>query len=117
MAFDESSAQEYLKIELDPSEPAVGGRATFIVSGELDIGNVDRLISAVLPAAIPGTHLVLDLSRLEFMDCSGIRALVEILTAIGPDGRLLIKRPSAAVKRVFELAGAEGFAGLEIINS
>jgi anti-anti-sigma factor len=108
--------QEYVRIERDPSVLPAPGRATFIVSGELDIGNVDRLTRAIAPDAVPGAHLVLDLSRLEFMDCSGIRALIEILTAIGPDGRLLIKSPSRAVRRVLELAGAECFAGLVIVN-
>jgi anti-anti-sigma factor len=116
VAAEEIPLPEYVQIEVDPSEPPTAGRATFIVSGELDIGNVDRLIRAVKPAATPGAHLILDLSRLDFMDCSGVRALIEILTAIGPDGRLLIRRPSSAVRRVLELSGAERFPGLVILR-
>jgi anti-anti-sigma factor len=112
----ENSPPEYVQVELDPAAPTAPGRATFIVSGELDMGNVDRLLRAVGPVAVPGAHLVLDLSRLEFMDCSGVRALTEILTAIGPDGRLLLREPTMAVRRMLELVGAEGFPGLVMIN-
>jgi anti-anti-sigma factor len=116
VALQENSPPEYVQVELDPTVSPAPGRATFIVSGELDMGNVDRLLRAVEPVAVRGAHLLLDLSRLEFMDCSGIRALTEILTAIGPDGRLLLREPTMAVRRVLELVGADGFPGLVVIN-
>jgi anti-anti-sigma factor len=116
VALHENSPPEYVQVELDPTVPPAPGRATFIVSGELDMGNVDRLLRAVEPVAVRGAHLLLDLSQLEFMDCSGIRALTAILTAIGPDGRLLLRDPTMAVRRVLELVGADGFPGLAVIN-
>jgi len=57
---------------------------------------------------------VLDMSRLEFMDCSGFRALIEVLNALGPDGRLTVRRPSPAVRRMLQLVGAERVPGLVI---
>jgi anti-anti-sigma factor len=116
VALQENSPPEYVQVELDPTVSPAPGRATFIVSGELDMGNVDRLLRAVEPLAVRGAHLLLDLSRLEFMDCSGIRALTAILTAIGPDGRLVLREPTMAVRRVLELVGADGFPGLVVIN-
>lgn len=111
------SPQEYVHVERDLSVPAGGDRVSFIVSGELDIGNVDRLIRAVAPVAVQSAHLVLDLSRLGFMDCSGIRAMIEILNAVRPDGRLIIRRPSPPVRRVLELVDAGRLEGLVIIDS
>jgi anti-anti-sigma factor len=114
---DELAPQEYLRIVRDPSTPLRGGRATFIVSGELDIASMHRLVEAVMPDAVPGAHLVLDLSCLEFMDGSGMSALVEILTALGPDGRLTVWRPSSPVRMILELVGAECFPALVILDS
>lgn len=109
--------EDYVQIERDPRTPAGRGHATFTLSGEIDIENVDRLVRAVLPDAVRGAHLVLDLSRLEFIDCSGVRALIEILHAIGPDGSLTIRRPSPPVRRVLALVGADRFKGLVIADS
>jgi anti-anti-sigma factor len=113
----EVAPQEYLEIKRDPLMPAGGGRATFVVRGELDIATMDRLIEAVVPDAVRGAHLVLDLSSLEFMDGSGIRALTEILSAIGPAGRLIIRRPSRPVRRVLEIVGADALDGLVIATA
>lgn len=88
---------------------------TFIVSGELDIANVDRLMRAIAPDAGPGVHLVLDFSRLDFMDCSVITMLVGLLSMLGPGGRLSIRRPSRQVRRVLEVVDAAGVRGLEIL--
>lgn len=107
---------EYVRIERHSSTPGGKCRATFVVSGELDIANVGRLIRAVLPEAVTGAHLVLDLSRVDFMDCSVIHALVEILTAVGPEGRVIVRRPSPQVRRVLELVDAHRFEGLVIAD-
>lgn len=108
---------DYVWIERNASTPAGKGQATFVVTGELDIANVDRLISSVKRDAVPGAHLVLDVSRLEFMDCSVVRALVELLGALEPNGRLTVWGPSPLVRRVLSLAGAEQMHGLVIVDS
>lgn len=111
-----AGTSNYLQIERGPS-PADGRCATFWLAGELDIANVDLLVQTVVSAASESDRLVLDLSRLEFMDCSGIRALVRILDAIGRDGRLFLRRPLPPVKMVLDLVGADRFEGLEIQSS
>lgn len=117
MAAQALSPEDYVQIERATPMPADRAGATFILRGELDIENVDLLVRAVLPDAVQGAHVVLDLSGLEFMDCSGVRALVEILSAIGPDGRLTIQRPSPPVRRVLALVGADRLKGLVIDGS
>jgi anti-anti-sigma factor len=113
-AADHRLSPEYVRIERDASTPAGTGRATFVVSGELDIANVDRLLRAVVRDAVPGAHVILDLGAVEFMDCSVIHALLEILNAVGQDGCVIVRRPSRQVRRVLELVNAHRFQGLVI---
>jgi anti-anti-sigma regulatory factor len=51
------------------------------------------------------------------MDASGFRALLEILTAVGPQGRLTLSRPSSAVRRVLELIDVDRFPRLVVLDS
>jgi anti-sigma B factor antagonist len=109
--------QEYVHIDRLPSEEAGADSATFIVRGELDIGNVDRLTMAVAAAATESAHVVLDLSGLGFIDCSGVSALIAISNAVGPGGRVIIRRPSPQVTRVLQLVGADRFERFVIANT
>jgi anti-anti-sigma factor len=114
MGSSEVFRTDYLSVERDHSTLTDDGIAAFVVSGELDIGSVDALIAAILPVARRASHLVLDLSGLDFIDCSGIGALIRIVNSLGPDGNLTIRRPSAPVRRVLELTGADRREGLVI---
>ena len=49
------------------------------------------------------TRIVIDFSRVQFMDSSGLGALVGCLKYLGARGTLEIARPSSAVMKVFEL--------------
>ena len=50
--------------------------------------------------------IVLDLSALEFADCSAVRLLVKLAArAEGEGPRLALRRGPARVQRVFELTG------------
>ena len=78
------------------------------VSGELDlsvIGEVDREVRRA--EAGDASSILLDLKRLEFLDASGIRLLVDASVRSEVNGgRLRIARSSSTqVKRVFELTG------------
>lgn len=82
-----------------------GGRL-FVLSGELDVntsqGLADRLTGP------PGSLVVLDLSRLDFMDSSGIGAIhAARRLAIKDGGTLVVCRPSPQVLRVLEITGLD----------
>jgi anti-anti-sigma factor len=78
-------------------------RARFV--GELDIATVpqlDRLIDAL--AARPGGDLTVDLSDLTFIDCAGLRALLEIREAVcDVGGTLILTGVSAFTRRLLRI--------------
>ncbi len=73
-----------------------------VAQGELDILGAPRL-AEVLPRE-GTTPITLDLAAVEFMDSTGLRALLEARTAAAAAGRpFALARPSPAVSRVLEL--------------
>lgn len=48
-------------------------------------------------------HIVLDMSRVNFMDSSGLGALIAVLKRVSPDKKFEISGLTAPVKRVFDL--------------
>jgi anti-sigma B factor antagonist len=75
-----------------------------VVTGELDLARAEELGLAVEVAdATSAKTIVLDLRRLEFIDSSGIHAIVAARERLGE--RLIVVRGSRSVHRVFELWG------------
>ena len=76
-----------------------------VLHGELDIVSADGLADALVEIA--GSTLVVDLSGLTFMDCSGIDALVVARDRILADGlgQLVVTRPTAIVRKTLEIVG------------
>lgn len=74
--------------------------------GELDMSNAEALREALVVQRVPGRLVFLDLSRLSFMDSSGIKVLLEADAAARANGHSLsITRLSAPVRRVLEITG------------
>lgn len=48
-------------------------------------------------------HVVLDMSRIDFMDSSGLGALIAVLKRMSPDGKFELAGLTAPVQRVFDL--------------
>lgn len=48
-------------------------------------------------------HIVLDMSRIDFMDSSGLGALIAVLKRMSPDKKFEISGLTAPVQRVFDL--------------
>jgi anti-anti-sigma factor len=88
---------------------AAGGVLTVRPTGELDIATAARLERALLDDREPGDRVVLDLGDLEFIDSTGLRAIVRGAEAARRDGWELSLRPGPPpVQRVFEIAGVLG---------
>jgi anti-sigma B factor antagonist len=88
---------------------------TVVIAGELDLNTRPLLaehLSAVL-AARP-RRLILDMSGTRFTDCSSARMIVSAGRFLPAGGRLIIRRPTRAVRRVLEVTGYG--AGCEIEN-
>jgi anti-sigma B factor antagonist len=74
--------------------------------GEIDAHTAPELAAHLDP--LPGDHgdVVLGVNGIEFIDSSGLRVLIDAHQRAGAAGRrLVIAKPSAAVRRLFEISG------------
>ncbi|HEX2054718.1 MAG TPA: STAS domain-containing protein [Actinomycetota bacterium] len=109
---------------LAPEEASVPGPDVFDVAvirraecsvlalhGELDIASVASLELALAKVEADGSPVViLDLRRLSFMDCTGLRSLISARQRIsGAGGSLLVVPGAANIHRLLELTGTHPF--------
>lgn len=95
-------------MQLDVTTESTDPQRTVLrVVGSIDIASRDRLTAAAAQAvsdAIP--ELVLDVAGVTFMDSTGIGALINLAGDLNDaGGRLVLRRPSHAVRRILEVAG------------
>ena len=92
---------------LDTSVSRSGGTVTVTLAGELDLATADGLRTRLveLGSADPAPErVVLDLSALDFLDASGISALLAGQRAVSQRGGCLVLRsPSRLVRRVVKV--------------
>ena len=84
----------------------------FQLRGELDISTEESLRQ--LLQGLDPNPAVLDLSELVFMDSSGLRVLLQAAQKANGVPRVIVERPSRAVRRLLEVALPTGVPGLEI---
>jgi anti-sigma B factor antagonist len=86
---------------------ALEGAPGVVVRGEADVASLPRM-REVLEAEIRASEgaFVVDLSDLDFLDSSGLSALVRARALLGQDDRALaLICPRGPVRRLFEIAG------------
>ena len=77
------------------------------VAGELDIATVAQLVRTLRECQLQTRLVVLDLRELEFMDSSGVHAIMSAsIRARRLSGQLVLLRPPPNVDRMFTLSGA-----------
>jgi anti-sigma B factor antagonist len=86
-----------------------GDRSVVELRGELDLSGTDRLRVALEQAEEPPTGLlVLDLSRLDFIDSTGLEVVLRAARRAHDNGRrLIVARPSKYVRRLLELTAID----------
>jgi anti-sigma B factor antagonist len=93
--------------QLELLDESVGARHTLALIGELDMASAPALDAALRRICTDGTEAVaLDLSRLMFMDSTGLRVMLvakELCERHGCEFQLV--RGPAQVQRVFEVTG------------
>lgn len=100
MVFTEHVDEHWLSIE-----QVVPGVLLFELAGESDLSG-DRLGRELEEALGTGADgIVVDCSRLAFLDTRTIDGLLSTLTALGE--RLVVVAPGGEVRRVLELTGLE----------
>jgi anti-sigma B factor antagonist len=91
------------------------GRTILNLSGELDLATVGELEDALTQRLEAGEDLVVDLRSLQFMDSSGVRALVAgHAAAQNGHGSLVIVRADSGseVARVIDVSGIATALGM-----
>ncbi|MCW3027782.1 MAG: anti-sigma-factor antagonist [Solirubrobacterales bacterium] len=98
-------APRLLRAPFEVEDLASGNDHTLVLSGELDIAAAEDLEAAVIPCA-DAAALTLDLSRLSFMDSTGLTVvlLADALCKARGIAFALVPGPRQ-VQRVFEIAG------------
>lgn len=92
----------------------LSGSRTFRLVGELDVATANQLIEHLQAAVRSGGDISLDLADLQFMDSSGIRALITLCQELDDRGRLVLRSPRGEVATALELIGAGNFPNLVI---
>jgi anti-sigma B factor antagonist len=83
------------------------GRAVLHIAGEVDVYTAPQIREQIQDLAAKGTvHLVADLGQVEFIDSSGLGALIGGLRRVREDdGSLVLVIPARRILRVFQLTG------------
>jgi anti-sigma B factor antagonist len=82
-------------------------RAWVRVAGELDLSTVPQLVEALHALQLQARLVVLDLRELEFIDSSGVHAIVDASSrARQAERRLVLVRGPSNVDRMFALTGS-----------
>jgi anti-sigma B factor antagonist len=93
--------------ELTVKKAADGERVVLFLHGEIDMASAPILERELIAAESTRVRtIVLDLAGVEFMDSSGIRALLAAkLRAEGGTHELRLRRCPSQIHRLFEVAG------------
>ena len=104
-----AAGKALLEIARDPD--------SFRLSGELDLSNVDQLVTALSPEIREGNHLVIDCTELEFVDSTGMSALLQICKGLGVSGRLTLRKVPSVVAKAAHVLGLDRVPNLELAGS
>lgn len=88
------------------------------VAGELDIATVAQLVRTLRESQLRARVVVLDLRELEFMDSSGVHAIVSAsIRARRLGGQLVLLRAPPNVDRMFTLTGSSDAVEIGDVDS
>jgi anti-sigma B factor antagonist len=83
-----------------------------VLHGELDIATAPELVEMLTRLRHYGHAVTVDLAEVTFMDSTGLTTIMDAQTLSQQNGwSFSVRRPSPAVRRVFELAGVSRLLG------
>jgi anti-anti-sigma factor len=85
----------------------VPGTRTAVFIGELDLAAFDRALEQLSWVFDEAGSLDLDLSRLTFIDSTGIRLLVRLRKGLADEDEMILRSPPPNVLKVLEAVGME----------
>ena len=92
-------------------EVRASGEGVVSLVGELDLAEADAFLQWVGANVNGHREVMLDCSELTFLDSSGIRAILRV-TSQGT--KVVIRRPTPAVRKVLEITGVDERAGVRV---
>jgi anti-sigma B factor antagonist len=94
-----------LAVDVDESRPGV---VVVHLAGELDVGTTGSFRQMVTPHAGTGREVLLDISRLEFCDSTGMGAMVSMYrAATGAGARLHVCGPQPQMQKTLNVIGLD----------
>jgi anti-sigma B factor antagonist len=102
-------AQEEVRMELSLSTRAVGDHTVLEVGGEVDVYTAPRLRERLIELVDAGAkHVVIDLSRVEFLDSTGLGVLVGALKRLrAADGSLGLVCAHERLLKIFRITALD----------
>jgi anti-anti-sigma factor len=86
----------------------------FILSGELDMANAASFAAALKEALPVGGPCTVDMRKLEFMDSSGIQAII-VAARLAPETCIVLHGVHDQVQKVVELTGIDKVTNLHVM--
>jgi anti-sigma B factor antagonist len=85
-----------------------GDKHVVVIAGELDLSTAPAVQAEFRAIAARATDILVDLGALEFMDSTGLHAMLSLDAESRRDGfTVTFRRGCCAVKRLFELTGTD----------
>ena len=87
------------------------------LTGEMDMATADQLDSVVATAVSQGGPVTLDISNLDFMDSSGLHAILRAATSLTDRGCVVIHGldGNVSMRRLFEIAQIDKVPNIHVI--
>ena len=83
------------------------------LSGELDLASAGDFREFALQAVDRSRRVVLDISDLEFLDSSGVKAILRVSEEACPHG-LILFHPGDNIQRLLDILAAEKIVGISV---
>jgi anti-sigma B factor antagonist len=90
------------------------GPPTFFLEGELDLATIPLLDIAIADAVARGGPITIDLSRMTFIDSTGVRSILNAVKAL-PSGCIILHGVHGGIQRILEITGVDLAPNLHII--
>ena len=91
-------------------EPTPADEGVYAISGDIDLTNAMDLLALPVPADT--SRLVLDLSRVRFVDSYGVTAFIVLATRLG--GELVLAHANETVAQTFRMLALADLPGIVI---
>ncbi|HVA09624.1 MAG TPA: STAS domain-containing protein [Acidimicrobiales bacterium] len=105
------SRHTILDTEIRKAEPQ---HAVVILTGELDTSNVGQLYEELAQLTRESVrHIAIDLADLEFVDSTGLSAIIAAhKRAEASGGELILLAPSRDMRRLFQVTGIDDYLNI-----